>query len=83
MSHNGDNGRFTGNPETQGNETTEEEDPIERAFAAANGIDGVTMGEQTPMPAQTGEYAALAQVHSARANMRLRRQYLLHARKRS
>ena len=58
MSHNGDNGRFTGNPETQGNETTEEEDPIERAFAAANGIDGVTMGEQTPMPAQTGEFAA-------------------------
>ena len=58
MSHKGENGRFTGNPETHGNETTEEENSIERAFAAANGIDGVTMGEQTPMPAQTGEFAA-------------------------
>ena len=31
---------------------------IERAFAAANGIDEVTMGEQTPMLAQSRERAA-------------------------
>ena len=58
MSHRGDKGRFTGDPETHGNETTEEETSIERAFAAANGIDEVTMGDQTPMPAQKGELAA-------------------------
>ena len=57
MSRRGDAGRFTGNPETQGN-GTEEENSIERAFAAANGFDEVIMGgTQTPMPAQRGEFA--------------------------
>ena len=51
MSHKIDRGRFAGKPETQGNET-EEENSIDRAFAAANGFDEVTMGDtQTPMPA--------------------------------
>ena len=57
MSRRGDAGRFTGNPETQGN-ATEEENSIERAFAAANGLDEVMMGgTQTPMPAKKGEFA--------------------------
>ena len=57
MSRRSDTGRFNGNPETQGN-GTEEENSIERAFAAANGLDEVMMGgTQTPMPAQKGEFA--------------------------
>ena len=57
MSRRSDAGRFNGNPETQGN-GTEEENSIERAFAAANGFDEVIMGgTQTPMPAQKGEFA--------------------------
>jgi hypothetical protein len=57
MSRRGDAGRFTGNPETQGN-ATEEENSIERAFAAANGLDEVMMGgTQTPMPSQKREFA--------------------------
>ena len=52
MSQRSDRGRFAGKPETQVNET-EEENSIDRAFAAANGIDEVTMGDtQTPMPAK-------------------------------
>ena len=57
MSRKRDTGRFTGNPETQGN-ATEEENSIERAFAAANGLDEVMMGgTQTPMPAQKRQFA--------------------------
>ena len=57
MSRRSDTGRFTGNPETQGN-ATEEENSIERAFAAANGLDEVMMGgTQTPMSAQKTEFA--------------------------
>ena len=52
MSQRSDRGRFAGKPETQGN-GTEEENSIDRAFAAANGIDEVMMGDtQTPMPAR-------------------------------